>query len=112
MNQTKMKEIQAARAKLAALEASVQTERNKELAELPARYGFSNPKAFIRAVRKAAGRPRKARAVVTEGIREGVRSFVKQGETARDIAATLGISLPTVQNIKKALGLVKARKAA
>jgi len=39
-----------------------------------------------------------------------VKKLAKAGKTGSAIAEELGISLPSVQNIKKALGLVKARK--
>lgn len=119
----KLKELEAARAKIAALEQSVMQERNAELAALPARYGFADAKAFIRAVRAAArgGRGRRAahgatprgarrkRAVVTDATRAEVKKLVEAGKTGGEIAKALDISLPTVQNIKKALGLVKKR---
>jgi hypothetical protein len=38
-----------------------------------------------------------------------VKRLVESGKTGAQIARTLRISLPSVQNIKKALGLVKAR---
>jgi len=39
-----------------------------------------------------------------------VKKMTEAGKTGSNIAAALKISLPSVQNIKKALGLVKARK--
>ena len=51
----KLKELEAARAKLASLEQSIESERNKELALLPAKYGYSSADDFIDAVRKAGG---------------------------------------------------------
>jgi DNA-binding CsgD family transcriptional regulator len=38
-----------------------------------------------------------------------VKKLVEGGKTGSQIAKALGISLPSVQNIKKSLGLVKAR---
>jgi DNA-binding CsgD family transcriptional regulator len=38
-----------------------------------------------------------------------VKKLVGAGKTGSEIAKSLGISLPSVQNIKKALGLVKSR---
>ena len=38
-----------------------------------------------------------------------VKKLVEAKKTGAEIAKALGISLPSVQNIKKALGLVKAR---
>ncbi len=124
----KLKELQAARTKLAELEKSVATERNTALAGLPSQYGFASAEAFIAAVRAASGQrrgrkpgsgtgavktspgKRRKRAKVTDETRAAVKKFVEQGKTGQEIATALGISLPTVQNIKKALGLVRKRK--
>ena len=43
-------------------------------------------------------------------MRAEVKSMVEAGKTGTEIVAALGISLPSVQNIKKALGLVKPGK--
>jgi hypothetical protein len=130
----KLKELEAARAKLASLEQSLQSELGKELAQLPAKYGFASADEFIDAVRdatgaggrrarrgrrgrppgaggaaKAGGRGRRSRAVITDETRTQVKKMVEAGKTGSEIAKTVGISLPSVQNIKKALGLVKKR---
>lgn len=130
----KLKELEAARAKLASLEQSIAGELNKELASLPAKYGFQSADEFIQAVRAAAGggrgkrrgrplgggakaaakpaaggRKRRTRAVITDETRAQVKKMVGDGKTGAEIAKGLGISLPSVQNIKKALGLVKKR---
>jgi hypothetical protein len=38
-----------------------------------------------------------------------VKELTEAGKTGPEIAAAVGISMPSVQNIKKAFGLVKAR---
>ena len=127
----KLKELEAARAKIASLEKSIATELNKELAALPAQYGFASAADFVAAVTKAAGgRPgrkpgkvkvavaakpatggkkRRKRAKITEAMRAEVRKMAEAGKTGGEIAKAVKISLPSVQNIKKALGLVKKR---
>lgn len=140
----KLKELEAARAKLASLEQSIQSELNKELAQLPQKYGFGSVDDFVAAVRAAVGggggrgrrgrrgrppgsgsgaaaaaasgtgrggpgRKRRTRAKITDETRGQVKKLVEGGKTGAEIAKTLGISLPSVQNIKKALGLVKKR---
>jgi DNA-binding NarL/FixJ family response regulator len=124
----KLKELEAARAKLASLEEAVRAELNKELAGLPAKYGFDSADEFVAAVRAASGgrgrgrgRParaakpagrgaaRRRRAVITDETRTQVKKLVEGGKTGAEIAKQLKISLPSVQNIKKALGLVKKR---
>jgi len=122
----KIKELEATRAKLASLEESIASELKHELAGLPAKYGFDSVGAFVRAVQGASGarrgRPpgtgkrggpgkkRRSRAVITDETRASVKKLVNDGKTGAEIAKSLGISLPSVQNIKKALGLVQARK--
>lgn len=132
----KIKELEAARAKLANLEQSIADELSKELAGLPAKYGFDSADAFLDAVRAAAGgsrkrrgrppgRPaaapastgkrggpgkkRRPRSVITDETRAQVKKLVAEGKTGAEIAKAVDISLPSVQNIKKALGLVKKR---
>ena len=121
----KLKKIAAAKAEIAALEKSIATELNSELAALPGKYGFSTVKAFAKAVMAAVGGTGKVssgakaqatrgknrtRAVITDAIRGAVKKLVEEGKSGAAIANELKISLPSVQNIKKALGLVKARK--
>jgi DNA-binding CsgD family transcriptional regulator len=127
----KLKELEAAKARLAELQKVVHAQMQKELASLPGKYGFDNIDDFVRAVKgasgggsrrrarggrrrgpkpAAAGRRRRRRAVITDSTRSEVKKMVESGKTGRQIAKAVGISLPSVQNIKKALGLVKARK--
>ena len=121
----KMKELHAARAKLASLEKAIAAEMNKELAGLPVKFGFDSVADFVRAVtaasggrkssrrssaaKKGKGRRRRTRAVITDETRAQVKKLVDAGKTGGEIAAALKISVPSVQNIKKALGLVKGR---
>ena len=125
---SKIKRLAATREKLARLEKLIATDLPKELVSLPEKYGFATAKEFIAAVKSAAGRrkpgrrgrkpgrPKKTavpkarkRAVITDAIRAKVQKLVKAGKPGSQIAKTAGISLPSVQNIKKALGLVKSR---
>ncbi len=122
----KIKELNATKAKIASLEKSIATELDTELSELPGKYGFETVQAFIKAVKAASGGRRKkrgakvapkagaakrrARATITDETRAQLKKLTEEGKTGPEIAEALGISLPSVQNIKKALGLVKARK--
>ena len=128
----KIKELEAAKAKVEELEQKIVAERAAELAGLPASFGFESVAALVKAVRAAAGgkpvkrrKVRKAakktkkkqtkkkktrtRAKITDETRAEVKKLVEAKKTGAEIAKALGISLPSVQNIKKALGLVKAR---
>lgn len=127
----KIKELEVAKAKVQELESKIVAERPQELAALPGRYGFDSVNAFMKAVKDAvasagasprrgrkakkaaAAAPRKEkarkRARITDETKAQVKEMVVAGKSGAEIAAKLGISLPSVQNIKKALGLVKAR---
>jgi hypothetical protein len=126
-----VKELEAAKAKVLELEQSLEKELTQKLARLPYEYGFDDLASFIKALKaaagarpgrrgaakKAAGKPgRKAagkrgkRARITPEVKARVKELVNQDKTGAQIAKELGISLPSVQNIKKELGLVKARK--
>jgi hypothetical protein len=116
------------------LEHSLAVDLQQELAGLPAAYGFDSVRSFMAAVVKAvsgSGRGRKKgkaaaakahkgagvkvkakrrRAVITDATRAEVKKLTEGGKTGQEVAKALKISLPSVQNIKKALGLVKSRK--
>jgi hypothetical protein len=124
MANNKIQILEAAKAKIAAkiaaLEQTISEHRSKELANLPAKHGYDNLPAFIKALKASASgksiagpgkaKKRRTRAVITDETRASVKKQVDAGKTGAAIAKALGISLPSVQNIKKALGLVKARK--
>jgi len=126
------KELEAARAKVAALETSLAKSRRQALAGLHKQHGFATVEDFLVAVKEASrgsagrrGRPAKSavkasaptsggkkrakRSRISSEIKQSVKSLVRDGRTGAQIASELGISLPSVQNIKKELGLVKAR---
>jgi hypothetical protein len=120
-----IKELEAAKAKIVALEKAIAKKLHKELASLPHKFGFSTLGHFLDALKASSGsrqkgrkgRPAKAaskskrrkRAVINDETRASVKKLVESGKTGSQIAKSLGISLPSVQNIKKALGLVKQR---
>lgn len=127
----KLEQLQGLRAKVAELEEMVEATRSTELAVLPERYGFPGVREFIAAVKAASGASRgrrgrslgatnssgtkggarrRKRATITDQTRGEVKRLVDAGKTGNAIAKTLGISVPSVQNIKKALGLVKSGK--
>jgi hypothetical protein len=121
-----VKELEAAKAKVAELEQSLEKELTQKLSRLPYEFGFDDLASFIKALKGAAGARRgpgrakgakvaKAgkrgkRARITPEIKAQVKALVNDEKTGAEIAKQLGISLPSVQNIKKELGLVKARK--
>lgn len=114
MKSSTLKELEAARSRLAELERQADAQTRAELSNLHTKYGFADPRAFIRALRRACPgngprKARKGRAVITDATRAHVQRLVETGSTGAEIAQRVGISVPSVQNIKKALGLVRAR---
>ncbi|HEY0943935.1 MAG TPA: helix-turn-helix domain-containing protein, partial [Opitutaceae bacterium] len=123
-----IKELETYKSKVADLEKSIATQLDAELSALPGKYGFDSVQDFLLAVKKAAGsksatkkkgkrgRPaaaapagKRKRAKITPELKAEVKSAVEAGKTGAAIAKEFGISLPSVQNIKKEFGLVKAR---
>jgi hypothetical protein len=123
-------ELQKAKAKLAQAEAKLASDRVSALAKLPGDYGYANVNEFIKALKAAAGKAKKSkvskgpkaakapkapkagkrtRAKITPELKQQVITAVQSGQSGAEIAAAFGISLPSVQNIKKEAGLVKAR---
>lgn len=102
---------------------------NQKLAALPGKYGFKTMDAFIQALRRAAvdksvsaaskgprkvapavgAKAKRKRATITPEIKQKVKALLAAEKTGEEIAKAVGISLPSVQNIKKELGLVKKR---
>ena len=117
----KIKELEATKAKLADLEKSIASELQKELKALPGKFGFESMAAFIKALKASGGgrgksaspvrgKKKRTRAVITDATRADVKKLVEAGKSGAEVAKSLGISLPSVQNIKKSLGLVRSRK--
>ena len=117
-----IKTLTEAKARAVTLERSVAKKIHKELRTLPKVYGFEGLGAFIEALKASAtgaGRKVKLKAVkrrkrikITAAIRAQVKKLIGAGKTGAEIAREVGISLPSVQNIKKALGLVGPKKKA
>ena len=126
MAQDTLKKIAAYKSRLADLERELFV----QLAKLPAQYGFASAEEFIAAFRKAvAGKPgrkpgrapkaaaakktksgRKPRVKITPEIEAQVKALTEAGKTGAEIAKATGVSLPSVGNIKKKLGLVTKKK--
>ena len=126
MAQDTLKKIAQYKSRLAELERELFV----QLAKLPAQFGFDSADDFVAAFRQAVsgkqGRRvgksvkaalakktpsgRKPRAKITAEIVEQVKKLVGDGKTGSEIAAATGISLPSVQNLKKKLGLVGKKR--
>jgi hypothetical protein len=126
----RLAKIEKAKAELAVAEAKLVADRIASLAMLPSSFGYDDVNVFIKAVKAACGKKRqasrgipdrKSNPVVTQSIRKGkrlrltdeikaqVKALTEAGSTGKQIALATGISLPSVNTIKKMLGLVKPR---
>jgi hypothetical protein len=119
----KIKAIEVLKARVARLQAAIDANLDRELARLPGKFRFDSVEDFIAAVEQASGgkrggkvkvsavaTKRRTRTKITPAIRATVKKLAKAGNTGSQIAKAVGISLPSVQNIKKALGLVRGAK--
>lgn len=101
---------------------------NQKLLQLPAKYGFRSVKDLIAALKvaekqdpasssaRAKSMPGKRtrgrkRAKITVQTKALVQSLAKEGKTGIVIARKVGISVPSVANIKRELGLTRTKKA-
>jgi methylphosphotriester-DNA--protein-cysteine methyltransferase len=129
----KLKELAQLKSQTAKLEAALESQRPAALAALPAEFGFSDLKSFIKALKAAAGAKPKAKrgrkpgrkakvakpakgkrkqAKVTAEIKSAVKTAFEQGRKAGAIAKEVGISYASVALLKKSFGLTKPRGAA
>jgi hypothetical protein len=121
----KIKQLNEFQAKVDALKKAISSQLKHDLSSLHKKYGFESPLALIEAIKASAGgkRPgrvakaapkggkkKRKRAKITPEMKHKLKGMVESGKTGTVIAKSLGISLPSVQNIKKELGLVKARR--
>lgn len=125
MLSSKIKELADYKAKIVELEKVVLEEREAALARAHADLGFASRGDLIKALRalekagpkrgrkpgrKAAATEKKARrkrTTITPELRESILAAVKEGGTGSAVAKKFGVSLPTVQNIKRAAGLTR-----
>ena len=128
-------ELEKAKAKIIQAEAKLAADRVAALAKLPREYGYASLNEFIKALTAAIGKAGKGkkskgaktvksskpaktkagkrkRAKLTPELKQQVIAAVQAGDSGAKIAKTFSISLPSVQNIKKAAGLVKTRSTA
>jgi hypothetical protein len=116
----KIKQLADYQEKVAALQQKIEQERSKALASLHEKYGFASARELIKAIRAAAGsggpsrgrkaKPHRKHARITPDLKEKIKAALQAGKTGGAVAAEFGVSLPSIYNLKKAFGLVKARK--
>jgi uncharacterized protein YerC len=110
------KQLAALNEQAAALAAKIEVQREanaKLLADkvtgLPAYLGVTDLAAVLKLVRKA-GKPAGKRTPITDAQKAKVVELAKSGKTGAEIESATGLSSSSVQNIKKAAGLVTTRK--
>ena len=104
-----LQELDAAKAKVVELENRITEGRRQALAALPEQFGFHSMKELIAALRSIAV-PRSRHSRVTSEVRDTIKKMFKDGMKSKEISNQTGLSRPTIQIIKKQLGLVKERK--
>ena len=117
----KLQELAKYQKKIAALEKELGAHHGK-LRALPGKFGYQSIGELIGALHAAdktggAARGKNARKAarhkrtkITPEMKQKLKGYVEAGKTGSAIAKLIGISLPSVQNIKNELGLVKKRK--
>jgi hypothetical protein len=123
MKPAELKKLLAVRQKLSAIEAKLRKKMQREMASLPEKYGYSSMESFIAALQELSGgggsagkaargkaEGRRKRGKVTDEVKQKVKALFEAEKTGREVAEAVGLSLPTIQNIKKELKLVKERK--
>ena len=119
----KLQELAKYQRKVAKLEKAV-ARQNRKLLALPGRFGFRSMDDLIEQQKLAAkvsggggaakrgggNKARRRRAKITPEMKQKLKSLVGEGKTGAEVAEQLGISLPSVANIKRELGLVKKRR--
>jgi len=116
----KLKQLSEYQSKVTELKNEIDQERSDELAHLHEKYGFETTAELIKALRGAAGLGGKRRgragvrhrkhARITAEMKEKIKVALQDKKSGAQIAKDFGISLPSVYNIKKVFGMVKARK--
>jgi DNA invertase Pin-like site-specific DNA recombinase len=121
-----MQQLAAYKAKVERLEKTINDERVALLRRLHTDTGFASREELIAALRgiggggrrgpkpggstTKGGRKRKKRAKITPELRDQIIAAVKAGGTGNAVASKFGVSLPTVQNIKRDAGLTSKRR--
>jgi hypothetical protein len=111
----KIKELADLEAKTLELKKAIARERASELAGLPGKYGYASLKEFIAAIKalgskKGRSKGRKKRVRITPELKASIVKALKGKKAASAVAKESGVSMASVNLIKKAAGLVKPRK--
>jgi hypothetical protein len=121
--------LQQAEAQVEALRKKVGKERSGRLKTLHLSFGFASrgqlidaltelggsgrpgrPPAAAKSSAPVGGRKKRKRARITPEMKTEIIKAIKEGSSGLTVAKRFSISSQSVQNIKKAAGLVQARK--
>ena len=107
----KIKELEQLRNQAAALEQSIEEEKAAKLASMHEEVGLESTEALINALRGLAKQPPKKRKRIrlTAAQKRNIANAIKGGLKGTEASRKFGVSLPTIQKIKKDFGLVKSR---
>lgn len=72
---------------------------------LPAQVGLATVAELISALKGLSAKSHR----LTDEVRLQIRAAITAGRTGKQVASDFGVSVPTVQAIKKAAGMVRAR---
>ena len=121
---SQLKELAKAKAKVVDLESAISKNRKKQLEKLHADLGFDSRESLISALRSLgkgggararASKPRgkkgrHKRTTITPELRTKIEAAVRAGGKGIAVAKKFDVSLPTVQNIKRAAGLTRGSR--
>jgi hypothetical protein len=113
-----IKELEEARARVASMEKTLEAELHKELAALPARYGFGSVADFFAAVTKAVGtrrgrKPGKAMAAVAPVAAvkpEAAAKLEMDDKAKRRMRAIITAEIRAERSRRSAAGMEAARR--
>jgi transposase len=122
MNSTAYKQIEKLKRKISTLEAKAAKDAAKrkttalqKIMVIVKKYGFATLAELTSNANSVLARPvprSRKRAKITDDVRKAVLADLKKAtDSALTIAQRHGISMPSVNNIKKAAGLTKSKKA-
>lgn len=116
-----IKELEQLQNQAAALKSKIEEEREAKLASMHEDVGLESTEALIDALQGLAKAPpkkkkrikapaiKRKRPRLTPAQKEKIANAIKDGLKGTEASRKFGVSLATVQNIKKSFGLVKSR---
>ena len=108
----KLDQIKQHKEQIAQLEKELVAERRKKLINLHKDLGYATRQDLIddlKSIRGGGGVGRAKRVTITAELRSKIETGLREGKGATEVARDTGVSVPTVQNIKKDIGLVQSR---